>query len=145
MKGRTMEINSLNNLNFSAKINSRFKLAAEKYFNQEASRRNLSKQAREDFLTRNLDEFEAKVDAFKMYGTPDMEIRYQSNYIDPKDGKRKHVLFAHEDGQDDLIIAGKEHFRALLDRFYNINRKHYPQEEITYIVNSKRRDGDIMA
>ena len=139
-----MQINSINNFNFGAKINPRFKIAAEKYYNQEASRRNLRGQAKTDYITRNMDEFEAKSDEFKLYGTPDMEIRYQSNYFDPKDGKTKHILYAHQEGEDDVILAGKEHFRALLERFYNINRKHYPIEEVTHIVNSKRRDGDII-
>ena len=139
-----MEINSIKGTNFSANVHPRFKIAAKKYFEEEAIRRHLSRQKTDDFIRQNLDEFEAKVDAFKMYGTPDMEIRYQSNFIDPKDNKGKHVLIAHEEGKDDVILAGKEHFRSLLERFYNINRKSYPEEEVIHIVNSKRRDGDVI-
>jgi len=140
-----MNINSINSFNFGAHVSARFRNAAAKYFKDEARRQHLNDNKAQEYIDRNLDAFDAKADAFKLYGTPDMEIRYQSNYIDPNDGIRKHILIAHEDYKDDVIIAGKEHFRALLERFYNINRKQYPQEEVTYIVNSKRRDGDIMA
>ena len=139
-----MQINSIGGYNFSAHVNSRFRNAAAKYFKEEARRQHLNGDRAQEYIDRNLDAFDAKADAFKLYGTPDMEIRYQSNYFDPNDGIRKHVLIAHEDYKDDVVIAGKERFRALLERFYNINRKHYPEEEIMHIVNAKRRDGDII-
>ena len=139
-----MQINSVNGFNFSAKIDKRFKVAAKKYFEEEAQRQHLTSSEAQKYIDRNTDYFDKKVEEFQYYGTPDMEIRYRSNYIDPNDGKKKHILFAHEEGEDDVIIAGKERFRALLERFYNINRKNYPEEEIIHIVKCKRCDGDIM-
>ncbi len=140
-----MNINSINCFTFSAHVDKRFRNAAAKYFKDEAKRQHLYGDKAQEYIDRNLDTFDAKADAFKLYGTPDMEIRYRSNYFDSNDGKVKHIIYAHEEGEDDVIIAGKEHFRALLERFYNINRKQYPEEEVIHIVNAKRRDGDIMA
>lgn len=148
-----MQINQIKGFNFSAKIDDSFKKAVQRYYTSEANKRNLQGKEREDYITDNITAFDNRVEEYKNFGTEDMVIKYDSGYKDPSDGKAKHILYVHQTGKPDVVLAGKKYFYKLLERFYNINKHNQRnqqkygkmEDEVSYIVNKKRQQGSVMA
>ena len=71
------------------------------------------------------EKFMQKVQAFKRYGTNDVNIIYDKVTLN---GKTQHVLYAVKDGMKQgeyVVLSTKDQFRKLVEKFMHINEYEY--------------------
>ena len=103
-----MNINSINNLSFSAKISPRFLTPAKRYL--------------EDANYRQQIKFEDNLDMFsKMPYTEDIIISYERTR---ENGELKHALVAQK-GDKKVVLSTKDQFRKLVEKFSNMSEYEF--------------------
>lgn len=109
-KGTSMQVNSVSNLSFKAQVSQNFKTAAKNYY---------SKVAKDRYQRRDmLDNLEAKVDEFKLFGDNDMVVTYKTT---KEDGKKMHALYIEQEGYEPILLSKKDQFRKLASKFMHVS------------------------
>ena len=104
-----MNINPVSNISFSARISKKFVDDVNNYLS--GSRNQIQR-----------DNFNAKVDEFKLFGNQNMEVTYKNSY---EDGQRMHSLYIEEPGYSPVLLAKKDMFRKLISKFEHINQYEF--------------------
>lgn len=104
-----MRINAISSVSFSAKISKKFVGDVNNYLSG----------SRNEGLR---DNFNAKVEEYKLFGNPNMEVTYKNSY---EDGQRMHSLYIEEPGYSPVLLAKKDMFRKLISKFQHINQYEF--------------------
>ena len=104
-----MNINAVNGVSFKAQVSPKFVFDVNNFLkgpNNQKRREN----------------FQAKVDEYKLFGNPNMTVVCRDVY----EGKKKSpALFVEETGYKPVLLAKKDTFRQLIGKFHYINKYEF--------------------
>ena len=96
---------------FNAKISHAFWDAAENYMLGSTEKRVV-----------NYGQFARAVEKFSKYGNDETTIVYKKEFVD---GAKRFALYAEEAGKAPILLAAKDSFRKLLQKFTHISEYEY--------------------